>query len=362
LTEEDLWRFRADPKSFAILAFSRPVGIDSAQFWVSTCSTCMWKIQVRTLQTIGATMSGPVSADFFQDLKDGKLRLLTSKVRTDDTLLLAFRGTSINIYYRGGSILRLVCGNGNYTTHFDRNYAKGSADPLLDKLPTVIGTEADCVVWLEAIPSLKEIMNSFFATHAKSEREFQQLVAWENNRSAVSNTTEYFITDIEYADVKRNARLDMLGLRWLSADRKNGLRCSPVFVEMKYGIGAYDGGSGIAKHIADLNAILSDQATRDHLNLTIAAQFNQLSGLDLVRFNRSTKVDQVTVTGDPEVVFLLANHNPRSRTLLNTLENVEESPHFKLRFFAASFAGYGMHDSCMMNLTEFKERVSSYLN
>jgi hypothetical protein len=308
-------------------------------------------------------MSGPVSAEFFQDLKDGKLRLLTSKVCTDDTLLLAFRGTSINIYYRGGSILRLTCGpgNGNYTAHFDRNYAKGSANPLLDKLPKMIGTEADCVVWLEAIPLLKEIMNSFFANHTKSEREFQQLVAWENNRSAIPSSTEYFITDIEYADVKRRARLDMLGLRWLSADRKNGLRCSPVFIEMKYGIGAYDGAAGIAEHIADLNSILSDQATRDQLNLTIAAQFNQLSGLDLVRFNGNDKVDQVRVTGDPEVVFLLANHNPRSRKLLNTLQTVEESPHFKLRFFAASFAGYGLHDSCMMNLAEFKERVSSYL-
>jgi hypothetical protein len=309
-------------------------------------------------------MSGPVSTEFFQDLKDGKLRQLTSKVRTDDTLLLAFRGNSINVYYRGGSILRLACGNGskNYTAHFDCNYAKGSADHLVDKLPKVIGTEADCVIWLEAIPLLKEIMNSFFATHAKSEREFQQLVAWENNRSSISNATEYFITDIEYADMKHSARLDMLGLRWLSADRKNGSRCSPVFIEMKYGIGAYDGDAGIAEHIADLNAILSDQRTRDQLNLTIAAQFNQLSGLDLVRFNRSIKVDQIRVTGDPEVVFLLANHNPRSRKLLNTLETVKESPHFKLRFFAASFAGYGMHDSCMMNLTEFKERVSSYLN
>jgi hypothetical protein len=308
-------------------------------------------------------MSGPVSTEFFKDLKHGKLRLLTSKVRADDTLLLAFRGNSINVYYRGGSMLRLACGNGvgNYTAHFDRNYAKGSTAPFLDKLPKLIGTEADCIAWLEAIPLLKEIMNSFFATHAKSEREFQQLVAWENNRSAISNATEYFITDIEYADVKYSARLDMLGLRWLSADRKNGSRCSPVFIEMKYGIGAYDGDAGMAEHIADLNAILSDQGTRDQLNLTIAAQFNQLSGLDLVQFNRSTKVDQVSVTGDPEVVFLLANHNPRSRKLLNTLDTVEESPHFKLRVFAASFAGCGMHDSCMMNLTAFRERVASYL-
>jgi len=125
-----------------------------------------------------------------------------------------------------------------------------------------------------------------------SEREFQQLVAWENNWSVISNATEYLITDIEYADVRHSARLDMLGLRWLSADRKDGSRCSPVFIEMKYGIGAYDGDAGIAEHITDLNAILSDQGTRDQLNPTIAAQFNQLSGLDLVQFHRSIKVER----------------------------------------------------------------------
>jgi hypothetical protein len=308
-------------------------------------------------------MSGPISLEFFNDLRCGKLRLLTSRIRSDDTLMLAFRGNSINVYYRGGSILRLASGRRgeNYTAHFDQSYAKGSTIPLPD-LPKVIGTETDCVDWLQAIPILKETMNSFFAAHPKSEREFQQLVAWENNRSAISNGSEYFITDIEYADVKHGARLDMLGLRWLSTDRKNGSRCTPVFIEMKYGIGAYDGDAGIAAHIADLNAILKNPETRDQLNQTIAAQFNQLSNLELVRFNKSETVSEVKVAGDPEVVFLLANHNPRSRKLLNTLETVEESPHFKLRFFAASFAGYGMHDSCMMTLAEFKERVSSYLN
>ncbi len=309
-------------------------------------------------------MSGSFSVEFFNDLKDGRLRPLTSRVRSDDTLLLAFRGNSINIYYRGGSILRLTSGDRirNYTAHFDRNYANGSTNSFFDNLPKVIVTEADCVTWLEAIPMLKEIMNSFFAEHPKSEREFQQLVAWENNRSAISNGTEYFITDIEYADMKQGARLDMLGLRWLSADRKDGSRCTPVFIEMKYGIGAYDGAAGIAKHIADLNDILSDQENRDQLNQTIAVQFNQLSSLNLLRFNKSSKVGSVTVAGRPEVVFLLSDHNPRSRKLLNTLDSVEESPHFDLRFFAASFAGYGMHVSCMMNLAEFRKRVSSYLD
>ena len=201
----------------------------------------------------------------------------------------------------------------------------------------------------------------FLCNAQKISREFQQLVAWENNRSAISNETEYFITDIEHADMKQGARIDMLGLKWPSAYRKDGLRCTPVFIEMKYGIGAYDGAAGIAKHVGDLNAMLSTLEARDQFNQTIANQFNKLSRLCLVNFNKSKAFDGVQVSGTPEVIFLLSNHNPRSRKLLNTLATVEESPHFHLRFFVASFAGYGMHESCMMNLEDFKTLVASFL-
>ena len=55
-------------------------------------------------------------------------------------------------------------------------------------------------------------MDYHFSVKWKLEREFQQLVARENNRSAISNQTEYFITDIELAD--EQSRFDMLALKW----------------------------------------------------------------------------------------------------------------------------------------------------
>ncbi|MET4515190.1 hypothetical protein ACVWZR_005314 [Bradyrhizobium sp. i1.3.1] len=215
----------------------------------------------------------------------------------------------------------------------------------------------DCEKWISALPALKELMNRFFSVHAKSEREFQQLVAWENNRSPVANSSEYFTTDIEYADASQSARLDMLGLKWLSTNRKDGSKCTPVFIEMKYGIDAYDGEAGIKKHIQDLQSILSDPAKVHELSQTIADQFNQLSELNLISFNRSTAVETVSVSGRPEVVFLLANHNPRSRKLLNIVQSIDEPKSFDLRFFSAAFAGYGMHDVCMMTLQEFRKRL-----
>jgi hypothetical protein len=186
-----------------------------------------------------------------------------------------------------------------------------------------------------------------------------------HNRSKLAIETEYFITDIEHdtdvetADGTEKARLDMLGLKWLSTDHKDSSKCTPVFIEMKYGMGALTGKSGIAGHIAHLNNILSNKATRTRLNQIIASQFNQLDKLGLVRFNKSKKHTDIVLTDKPEVVFLLSNVNPRSKKLSDILESIDESENYKLRFFVANFAGYGMHEACMMDLEDFKTWVIS---
>jgi hypothetical protein len=298
-------------------------------------------------------MGKAISGRFMEDLQEGgRLHELTKKVRIDDTLMLALRGHYINIYYRGGSILHLEEKNGGYAATFDTDYAQGKAI----ELPSRVVQEIEgCSAWVAALPELKEIMNAYFATKRKFEREFQQLVAWENNRSIISPDTEYFITDIEFADRDQGAKLDMVGLKWLSSHRRDETRCTPVLVEMKYGIKAYDGDAGIAKHIADLEKILANPIKRESLNKTIEEQFDQLLRLKLIDFNKHATYDRAVVSGRPEVVFLLANHNPRSKKLLHILDEVKEPADFGLRFFNASFAGYGMHDACMLGLTEFKE-------
>ena len=297
-------------------------------------------------------MSRAITDTFLKALQSGCLAKLTERVRNDDTLMLALRGNYVNIYYRGGSILNISEQNARYSAWFDKNYAKDNAP--VPTLPS-ISVDDDCASWVAALPSLKELMNSYFAKKRKSEREFQQLVAWENNRSLIASDTEYFITDIEFADADQSARLDMLGLKWLSTNRKDETTCRPVFIEMKYGIGAYDGDAGIVKHINDLQMILSDSEKCARLNRTIEDQFDQLLQLELVQFNRSVAYKRATVSGRPEVIFLLANHNPRSKKLLNVLSTVEDPTHFDLRFFTASFAGYGMHDACMLGLRDFRE-------
>jgi hypothetical protein len=203
-------------------------------------------------------MGSAISDKFMKDLQgDGLLSELTRKIQGDDTLMLALRGHYINVYYRGGSILHVSEQANGYAAKFDLNYAKGKD---LGLPAGTIQTAADCLSWVTALPRLKEAMNVHFAQTRKSEREFQQLAAWENNRSVLSNDTEYFITDIEFADRDQGARLDMVGLKWPSSQRKDETRCKPVLIEMKYGTGSYDGSAGIAKHIEDLGKILGDSA------------------------------------------------------------------------------------------------------
>jgi len=169
-----------------------------------------------------------LSKDFINDLKstNGLLHPILERIRQDDTLMLAIRGNYINIYYRGGNLLRLSeQGNYSYQSSFDHQYNKyGKAVPIL---PTTIKDQFDARVWVDEFQCLKEIMDIFFSNKSKPEREFQQLVARENNNSTISNESEYFVSDIEFADLGLGARFDMLAIRWLASQRKDGSDLPP---------------------------------------------------------------------------------------------------------------------------------------
>jgi hypothetical protein len=303
---------------------------------------------------------------FFEDLQSGFLKQLVDRVKSDDTLMLAPRGTYINIYYRGGSLLKLEeTRRAVYAASFDPGYNKSEKE--LPPHPPKVAGPKDVEAWIDAFPALKSAMDRHFASNLKQEREFQQLVARENNRSPISNETEYFITDIE-TDVElsgRRSRIDMLALKWRAGDRRHGNRCGAVLIEMKYGDKALKGSAGLKEHLEDIEATLKNATKRAWLCKTIAAQFNQLKKLDLFKYNPSPSVQAIESPNpnDFEVVVLLANHNPRATQLNEILDSLigerryTYSDHFKLRFYVASFAGYGMHDRSMQDFDKFRTLV-----
>ncbi len=308
-----------------------------------------------------------VSPEFSKDLKHGILSPLLSRVKEDDTLMLALRDGYINIYYRGGNLLKVVeqkKTGWNYSASFDKKYFNNIVPPLT--FPFLVQNEAKARELVDVFPALKYSMDRYFSQHRKAEREFQQLVARENNCSPISNETEYFIVDIEVAGVVPNARFDMLAVRWLRHERKKQGSLVPVLIEMKYGSKALDGTSGLNEHMKDAHCLRADSDSDrwDDLQKGLEDQINQLDDLGLLNFNRSQTVKRLKIDGTatPELIFLLANYNPASTKLSKFLDELKEptavDKGFDLLFFVSSFAGYGMHRACMLGLPEFKTMVS----
>lgn len=306
-----------------------------------------------------------LSEDFLADLKHGLLQPILERVRQDNTLMLAIRDGYINIYYRGGNILRLrEQSKGKYKPAFDSQYNKFCK--TIPNLPTEIKSPNDVRIWIESFPSLKDIMDFYFSAHPKPEREFQQLVARENNDSTISNESEYFISDIEFADSKLGARFDILAIRWLAAQRKKGSKCKPAFIEMKYADGALGGAAGLLKHLKDFDDFIAEECRYKVMLLTMGSQFSQLDQLGLMKFNKGKSNATVALnpSDKPEVIFILANHNPRSKKLSAILSDpqfdaYDKSQRFDLRFYISSFAGYGLHTHCMLTVSQFRELLKS---
>lgn len=304
-----------------------------------------------------------LSETFMSDLlnPDGLLRPILDRVKQDHTLMLSIRKNYINIYYRGGNILRVKeQRNGVYKAFFDNEYNKsGVRSP---SLPGTIESMDTARKWVDSFQELKGIMDLYFSGYSKPEREFQQLTARENNFSTIANQSEYFISDIEFSDSSLGARFDMLALRWLVSQRKSTSNCRPALIEMKYGDDALRGNSGVLKHLQDIDALISNGDKYKDLLNTMEMQFNQLDELGLITFNRVanwTKIE-LDLNEKPEIIFVLANHNPRSSTLKTILNDpgidaYDHSPNFDLRFYVASFAGYALHADCMVTLSQFRE-------
>lgn len=297
---------------------------------------------------------------FMSALIDGCMRPMLEAVQEDCTLMLGLRGAYVSVYYRGGELLTIrPAGPDAYRVTANARY--GHVDNFRDRL---IATRSDAQEVVTTFPAMKWTMDRYTKIRSGHEREFQQLVVRENNRSRGAGSSDYFITDMEHA--KGSARFDLLGARWTHKDRKHGDRLTPVIFEMKYGEGALSGDAGIAKHIDDLRRCLSDEQFVANLRANVASQFNQLAELGLMEFNRSESIKSFTCASQLRIVLVLAAFNPRSSKLLPILEEVHAQwqkdpiPNVDLRVFHASFCGYLMHENSMLDLADTIEQLKRW--
>ena len=295
-------------------------------------------------------MARSISDTMMEALLSGVLAPILDVVKKDSTLDLELRGESINIYYRGGSLFRITKQGDTYSISFDTKYCSAGGKNL-SASPTIKQA-------LEELPFYKQAMDWWFGVHPKYEREFQQVIARENNNHRkISNGTDYYITDIEYVD--NNARFDMVALKWLSqgAVRKDTTQTSLAMIEVKYGDGALNNTAGIIKHLNDFQAFLADAEKVDAFCKDMSNVFQQKCTLGLVDYLKEKQYRVNISTENPEVIFIFANHDPDSKILKNILGNINPSDYtFPILIANAVHMGYGLYADNMMSLEEWKKK------
>lgn len=297
-----------------------------------------------------------LSDTFMQDLQNGELHELLKVVKADETLCLEIRENYINIYYRGGNVLRLAEVNREYTFSFDQKYCIDNSS-LWETLDTA---QLTCLKdYIENLPFIKREMDNWFAQNPKAEREFQQLLLRDNNISPISNDTDYFISDIEYANSENKSRFDMIGIKWLSTaeERKKFDAPSLAIFEVKYGDGAMTGSAGITKHFADIEKFI-DGGMLPELLEEVENQYNQKVKLGLIgTMNREIAINKEAM---PEFIMICANHKPASTIMRRELQKaIADHPNLmdkiEVKISKSSLMGYGLYAVNMIPIEQFLE-------
>jgi len=293
-----------------------------------------------------------LSPEFLADLQGGMLAPLRERVVRDRSLSLELRENYINVYYRGGNVMRVCPTDEGYSAFFDRKYFGGAEAPM-PMPPDRLRKPEDVGAWLSALPSLKQAMDLW---QPGEEREVQQLVLRDNNVGGCARSTDYYVCDIEYAN--HHGRFDVVAVHWPSTPsarkRADGRRL--VLGEVKFGDGALDGPAGLHAHVNDVNAHLAVPENLDGLKLEMVRVFNQKRALGFIDCEK----DLVGFSAErPILLLVLVNHDPDKSRLRELLRALPPSPHAELRVATGSLLGYGLYDPAILTIDEALSRFEA---
>ena len=251
---------------------------------------------------------------FITDLRTGCLAFFLEQVKLNrDKLSLEIRDGYINIYYKGGNLLKITQKKNGYSFHFDARYCfdKGD-DSNYEKLNAL--NPSSNHDYIDNFELMMSEMESWLKAHPKKEREFQHDLLVNNSN----------IIDIEYATPKSkitgeklNMRLDMLMVE----------RDMLIIVENKYGIGAISGNAGVKDHYDDICKLLNTPDVYDELVqsvLNIAKAKYELGLID--------KPIENIYKGKTEILFLFADFNQKSDSLKNEIKSMPVTYPYKILF------------------------------
>lgn len=190
------------------------------------------------------------------------------------------RHNYLNCYYRGGSLFRMTFKPKSQKTEFkfDPKYfaLKQPLCAAYENLRIWNDSRPDNPEeWLERLDGLKQVMDEWLSEHPKVERETQQEII-KLNTFARGN---YQAIDIELAIPKDQeaGRMDIIAVR------REEKRFVPVIVELKHGIDAFDGKSGIRNHYDNIIRFLNREGCEEYLIETIRRIWDAKRTLGLLK-------------------------------------------------------------------------------
>ncbi len=236
---------------------------------------------------------------FISDLTKGNLSFFLRQVlQNRKELCLEIRNGYINIYYKGGNLLRITQKKNGYSFHFDAKYCLHKEDDtnyeLLNNLPS-----DDVAIHVKYFDLMKREMDTWFEKHPKPERDFQHALL-------VSNPC---VVDIEY-QFGKSMRLDMLMV----------IEDKLIIVENKYGTGAIGGKSGIKEHYEDICDVLANAELYNELLDSVCKISSAKKALGLA----DVAIQKSDIVGS-EILFLFADYNPNSTSLTKAIKTITKT-------------------------------------
>lgn len=264
---------------------------------------------------------------------------IVNAVKLDNSLDLQIRDGYLNIYYRGGSLLRISGFRGKQINiHFDDKYFERGNERAVDKswLPE---SSANISCWLVKLPDLKKTMDDWFKLYKKFEREKQHQLCCKTTQHS---TSPWIILDIEYAvwlhgdrednsAGRRLCRFDMVAVK--RSDLKNSGPLTVYIVEFKQGENALEGAAGLESHAKDLLQFINeekDEVAREAFKQSVKNIVKEKAELGLLPdVDPQTKLDIQLKT---MFLFFKADQSEKLKRLQpkieNTLANHGASPLF----------------------------------
>ncbi|MGL6107172.1 hypothetical protein [Romboutsia sp.] len=303
-----------------------------------------------------------ISNSFIYDLKEGPLSKILKYVKADSTLQMELRKNSLNIYYRGGSLIKIKeQGSNQYKAYFDKNYVTSNASEsvMVQCIDGINSIEATKNV-IDVIPTIKQQMDFWMSVKKPDggEREYHHIVAKENNSKNTGKNTDYFICDIEYSgdlDKDKNFKFDMIGVKWplIKGFRDSNEDLTLCILGMKYGDKSEN---KIIDYVQDIHKFLGDKEKLENLKKEMEETYKIKSELGLIYPYEKTLIK---FSDKIEVIFIFANQNQENNTVFEELKALKEEESYEelcqmvdMKFAKASFMGYGLYENNMAALEE----------